>query len=199
MLAFSHTHSTTALLCLSFFMASAGCQQQADEPKPSSAAVAPDSTAEASHDEHTHDAHADHDDHSHEEHAHNHGEHSHGEHSHEGNHEGHNHDATDMTTYACQPEQTIKAHYDPENNAQSATSAHLLIDGIEYDLTAITLPQTDRAGAAYETDIGITNDAGMRWQVDADTTRAILSNKTLDGSVAKDAETVLFDCQKTDS
>jgi hypothetical protein len=104
-----------------------------------------------------------------------------------------------MTTYACQPEQTIKAHYDPENNAQSATSAHLLIDGIEYDLTAMTLPQTDRAGAVYETDIGITNDAGMRWQVNADTTRAILSNKTLDGSVAKDAETVLFDCQKTDS
>lgn len=182
MLALSRTHSTTALLCLSFLIVSAGCQQQADEPKPSSAAVAPDSTAEASLDEHTHDAHADHD-----------------EHSHEGNHEGHNHDATDMTTYACQPEQTIKAHYDPENNAQSATSAHLLIEGIEYDLTAITLPQTDRAGAAYETDIGITNDAGMRWQVDADTTRAILSNKTLDGSVAKDAETVLFDCQKTDS
>ncbi|MGE6480705.1 hypothetical protein ACQKEI_04995 [Psychrobacter namhaensis] len=194
MLALSRTHSTTALLCLSFLIVSAGCQQQADEPKPSSAAVALDSTAEASHDEHTHDAHADHDEHSHEEHA-----HSHGEHGHEGNHEGHNHDATDMTTYACQPEQTIKAHYDPENNAQSATSAHLLIDGIEYDLTAMTLPQTDRAGAVYETDIGITNDAGMRWQVNADTTRAILSNKTLDGSVAKDAETVLFDCQKTDS
>ncbi|HCN18359.1 MULTISPECIES: hypothetical protein [Psychrobacter] len=199
MLALSRTHSTTALLCLSFLIVSAGCQQQADEPKPSSAAVALDSTAEASHDEHTHDAHADHDEHSHEEHAHSHGEHSHGEHGHEGNHEGHNHDATDMTTYACQPEQTIKAHYDPENNAQSATSAHLLIDGIEYDLTAMTLPQTDRAGAVYETDIGITNDAGMRWQVNADTTRAILSNKTLDGSVAKDAETVLFDCQKTDS
>jgi hypothetical protein len=192
MLALSRTNSTTALLCLSFLMASAGCQQQADEPKPSSAAVAPDSTAEASLDEHTHDAHADHE------------EHSHGEHSHEGNHEGHNHeghnhDATDMTTYACQPEQTIKAHYDRVNNAQSATSAHLLIEGIEYDLTAMTLPQTDRAGAAYETDIGITNDAGMRWQVNADTTRAILSNKTLDGSVAKDAEAVLFDCQKTDS
>ncbi|MCD1279355.1 hypothetical protein DVY93_06225 [Psychrobacter sp. CCUG 69069] len=199
MLALSRTHSTTALLCLSFLIVSAGCQQQADEPKPSSAAVALDSTAEASHDEHTHDAHADHDEHSHEEHAHSHGEHSHGEHGHEGNHEGHNHDATDMTTYACQPEQTIKAHYDPENNAQSATSAHLLIEGIEYDLTAMTLPQTDRAGAVYETDIGITNDAGMRWQVNADTTRAILSNKTLDGSVAKDAETVLFDCQKTDS
>jgi len=184
MITLTRTHSKTALLCVAFLLAGTGCEQQADTPQPSNnEAAATDATAEIANDEHTQDAHADHDAHEHE------GD-DHG-------HEGHSHTAADMTTYTCQPEQTIEAHYDTANGAQAANSAHLLIDGVEYDLTAMTLPQNNNAGAAYETDIGINNDAGMKWQVSTDTSKAILSNKTLDGSVAENDEAVLFDCQKT--
>ena len=191
MIAFTRTHSKTALLCFAFLLVGAGCEQKPETPPQSDDATATDASTDTTHEDHEHDAHTDHDEHAHDEHA-DHEEHDHG-------HEGHHHDAADMTTYACQPEQEIKAHYDPENSTQSATSAHLLIDGIEYDLTAMTLPKNSNAGAAYETDIGIANDAGMRWQVSADATKAILSNKTLDNSVAESNEALLFDCQKTDS
>ncbi|AMT96589.1 MULTISPECIES: hypothetical protein [Psychrobacter] len=178
MIALTPTHSKTALLCVAFLLAGAGCEQKTESSQaPSEAAT-------------TEDVHAEHEDHDHEEHDH---EHSHDEHDHAG------HDHADMTTYNCQPEQTIEAHYDPEDSAQPATSAHLLIDGVEYDLTAMTLPQNNSTGAAYETDIGIANDAGMTWQLNADATKAVLRNKTLDGSVATEAEAVLFDCQKADS
>ncbi|BFM02521.1 hypothetical protein [Psychrobacter alimentarius] len=180
MIALTPTHSKTALLCVAFLLAGAGCEQKTESSQAPSEATA------------TEDVHAEHEDHDHEEHDH---EHSHDEHD----HAGHHHDHADMTTYNCQPEQTIEAHYDPEDSAQPATSAHLLIDGVEYDLTAMTLPQNNSTGAAYETDIGIANDAGMTWQLNADATKAVLRNKTLDGSVATEAEAVLFDCQKADS
>lgn len=197
MIALTRTHSKTALLCFAFLMAGVGCQQQAETPQEDSQASAAESTTDMAHEEHAHDDH----EHSQDEHDHEGHEHGHEGHDHEGHehgHEGHNHDEADMTTYTCQPEQVIKAHYDPEDSAQPATSAHLLIDGVEYDLTAMMLPQNNNTSAAYETDIGITNDAGMRWKLNADATKAVLSNKTLDGSVAEDAETVLFDCQRTD-
>ena len=189
MITLTPTHAKTTLLCVAFLLAGAGCQQQADTPQPSNEAAATDSTAEMAHDEHTQDAHADHDEHSQAEHD----EHGHDDHA------GHDHAAADMTTYTCQPEQMIEAHYEPANAAQAASNAYLLIDGIEYDLTAMTAPTGSNGFTAYETDIGINNDAGMTWQVSTDTGKAILSNKTLDGSVAKSDEAVLFDCQKTDS
>ncbi len=184
MITLTHTHSKTALLCVAFLLAGAGCQQQADTPQPSNnEAAATDATAEMAHDEH-----ADHEAHEHDEHGHEGDDHG---------HEGHNHAAADMTTYTCQPEQTIEAHYDTANGAQAVSSAHLLIDGVEYDLTAMTPPTGSNGFTAYETDIGINNDAGMKWQVSTDTSKAILSNKTLDGSVAESDEAILFDCQKT--
>ncbi|ERL54861.1 hypothetical protein [Psychrobacter aquaticus] len=177
MITLTRTHSKTALLCVAFLLAGAGCQQQADTPQQSNnEAAATDSTAEMAHDEHTQDAHADHDEHG---------------------HEGHNH-AADMTVYTCQPEQMIEAHYDTANGDPSASSAHLLIDGVEYDLTALPPTAGSNGFTVYETDIGINNDAGMKWQVSADTNKAVLSNKTLDGSVAESDEAILFDCQKTD-
>jgi hypothetical protein len=99
-----------------------------------------------------------------------------------------------MITYECQPQQVIQAHYDSAINTQSPSSAHLLIDGVEYDLSAKSIPKSGTANSAlYETDIGITNDAGMTWQVAAN--KATLVNKTLDASVAADDEKVLFECQ----
>ena len=199
MIALTRTHSKTALLCFAFLLTGAGCEQKVEAPQTSDDMA----TTEAVHEEHAHDEHEhDHEGHDHEGHDPDHEhEHTHDEHDadHAGHdHEGHHHDAADMTTYNCQPEQTIKAHYDPEGSTQPATSAHLIIDDVEYDLTAMTLPQNNSAGAAYETDIGIANDAGMTWELNADTTKAILRNKTLDGSVIASDEDVLFDCQKTD-
>lgn len=196
MIALTRTHSKTALLCFTFLLAGAGCEQKADTTQQNTDVATADATTDAAH-----NAHAGHDDHDHSHEGHNHEEHDHSHDEHDGHdhgHEGHHHDAADMTTYNCQPEQVIKAHYDPEGSAQSATSTHLLIDGVEYDLTAMTASATN-AGTAYETDIGITDDAGMRWKLNADATKAVLSNKTLDGSVSESSEAVLFDCQKTDS
>ena len=196
MIALNRTHSKTALLCFAFLLAGAGCEQKTDASQPTNEVATTD------------EAHTDHDGQSHDDHEHGHDhshdgddEHSHEEDSHEHGHDGHHHDHdhTDMTTYSCQPEQTIEAHYDPEGSTQSTTSAHLLIDGVEYDLTAMTPSTNNTAGMAFETDIGITDDAGMRWQLNADATKAVLSNKTLDGSVTESNEAVLFDCQKTDS
>lgn len=194
MIALNRTHSKTALLCFAFLLAGAGCEQKAETPQTTNDVATVDATTDEAH-----DAHADHEGHDHDHDGHSHDDHEdgHDDHGHDGHH--HDHDHADMITYSCQPEQTIEAHYDPEgSSAQSATSAHLLIDGIEYDLTAMTLTTNNTAGAAFETDIGITDDAGMRWQVNADATKAFLSNKTLDGSITVDNEAVLFDCQKTD-
>ena len=98
MIALTPTHSKTVLLCVAFLLAGAGCEQKTESSQaPSEAAT-------------TEDVHAEHEDHDHEEHDH---EHSHDEHD----HAGHHHDHADMTTYNCQPEQTIEAHYDPEDSA----------------------------------------------------------------------------------
>ncbi|MEN6670455.1 hypothetical protein AAJP47_08785 [Psychrobacter sp. B38] len=200
MIALTRTHSKTALLCFTFLLIGVGCEQKTETPQTTDdAAVVDEAHDEHEQDHEGHDHEEDdhtHEGHSHEEHDH---DHSHDEHDgHDHSHDGHHHDAADMTTYNCQPEQTIEAHYDPEDSTQPATSAHLLIDGVEYDLTAMALPNSNNTGAAYETDIGIANDAGMRWQLNADATKAVLSNKTLDGSVAEGEEAILFDCQKTD-
>lgn len=189
MIALTPTHSKIALLCVAVLLAGAGCEQKSESSQAPNEAVTTD------------EAHAEHEGHDHETHEEGHEQEAHDEthtegHDDEHDHAGHHHDAADMTTYTCQPEQTIEAHYDPEDSSQPATSAHLLIDGIEYDLTAMSLSQNNSAGAVYETDIGIANDAGMRWQLNADATKAVLSHKTLDGSVATEAEAVLFDCQK---
>ena len=148
------------------------------------------------HDDHDHDDdhdHADHDEHDHAEHNHD----DHDGHDHAGHDHHHNHDHADMTTYNCQPEQLIEAHYETDDTA-AAQDAHLLIDGIEYDLTAMAAPAANSA-TIYETDIGVSNDAGMRWQLSADGQTAVLSHKTLDGSIPQAQEAVLFECQKAAS
>ncbi|MGP9687690.1 hypothetical protein ACT3TH_00835 [Psychrobacter sp. AOP22-C1-C5] len=193
MIALTRTHSKTALLCFAFLLAGAGCEQKADTTQQDTDVATTEATTDTAHDE---QGHANHDDHEHGHEGHSHEESSH-EQGHDHSHEGHSHNDADMTTYNCQPEQVIKAHYDPANDPQSATSAHLLIDGVEYDLTAMTASTTN-AGTTYETDIGITDESGMRWKLNTDATKAVLSNKTLGSSVAESDETVLFDCQKTD-
>ena len=116
---------------------------------------------------------------------------AHDEHNNHDGHEGHDHSDMAMTTYHCKPEQEIKAHY------EEGSSAHLLIDGIEYDMTALksTLAEDASNAVVYETDIGLNDNAGMMWQVSGD--QAKLVTKTLDGSIKSEKEAVLFDCQKS--
>ena len=61
-------------------------------------------------------------------------------------------------------------------------------------MEAVATPES--SNTTYETDIGLSDDAGMRWQLTSlDGDQAILSQKTLDGSVLQDDEAVLFNCQ----
>ena len=147
----------------------------------------------ATHDEHNHsddDLEHDHD------HDHDHENDHNGEHDEHAGHD-HGHDTAAMTTYSCQPEQTIKVHYDMVTANSTPRGAHLLIDDIEYELAAkmTTLAAGVDNAVIYETDIGINNDAGMYWQVNGDQARLV--NKTLDGQTLPENETTLFTCNKT--
>ena len=109
-------------------------------------------------------------------------------HDHEG-HEGHDH-ASAGTPFSCEPTATIDVSYGNDSTPQTAT---LLIDGLEYDLTAAADSDADKA--IYTSDIGLDDTHGIIWQVSGD--KATLLNKTLDSNVAIDEEEVLFNCQKS--
>lgn len=196
----SPTFKLTTLLLAGALMVS-GCQKTTDSDTTANDSATP--ATDTQHDDHdtehmegeheAHDEHADHD--SHDEHAgHEDHENHEGHEGHEGHdgHDGHDHSAMNMTHYHCTPEQEIQAHYE-----EGTGSAHLLIDGIEYDMTALksTLATGNTNTIVYETDIGIDDKAGMMWQVNGD--QAKLVNKTLDGSVPPEQEAVLFECQKS--
>ncbi len=137
-------------------------------------------------------------------------EHSDMEHDHEGpNHEGHDHEshsheehahaghdhaahASNSTPFSCEPTATIGVSYHDDSTPQTA---HLLIDGVEYDLTATANSETDADKSIYTSDIGLDDTHGIIWQVNGD--KATLLNKTLDSDVAIDKEDVLFNCQKS--
>lgn len=148
---------------------------------------------------------ATHDDHSHSDDAHDHdhdNEHN-GEYEEHAGHD-HHHDTVAMTTYSCQPEQTIKVHYDTDTTGtvtanSTPRGAHLLIDDIEYEFTPMltTLAAGVANAVVYETDIGINDDAGMYWQVNGN--QANLVNKSLDGKTLPENETTLFTCEQTAS
>ena len=109
-------------------------------------------------------------------------------HDHEG-HEGHDH-ASAGTPFSCEPTATIDVSYGNDSTPQTAT---LLIDGLEYDLTAAADSDADKA--IYTSDIGLDDTHGIIWQVNGD--KATLLNKTLDSNVAIEKEDVLFNCQKS--
>ena len=170
-----------------------GCQPKTDsEPAGSEDVTTADSHAE--HDEHSHEAH-DHEDHDHENHSDmaSHDEHSHEGHNHEAHdHAGHSHEAhaDNSTPFSCEPTATIGVSYHHDVTPQTA---HLLIDGIEYDLTAVSASDADTG--TYTSDIGLDNTHGIIWQVNGE--NATLLNKTLNSDVPIDEEEVLFDCHKS--
>ena len=141
-------------------------------------------TAVEDHEGHEHD---EHEEHEHEEHeGHDHEEHEGHDHD---EHEGHDH-ASAGTPFSCEPTATIYVSYHNDSTPQTAT---LLIDGLEYDLTAAADSDADKA--IYTSDIGLDDTHGIIWQVSGD--KATLLNKTLDSNVAIDEEEVLFNCQKS--
>ena len=129
------------------------------------------------------DEHADHD---HETHEHE----DHEGHDHEG-HEGHDH-ANAGTPFSCEPTATIDVSYHNDSTPQTAT---LLIDGLEYDLTAASDLNESTDKKIYMSDIGLDDTHGIIWQVSGD--KATLLNKTLGSNVAIEKEEVLFNCQKS--
>lgn len=129
-----------------------------------------------------------HETHEHEEHeGEEHEGHNHEEHEGYDEHEGHDH-ASAGTPFSCEPTATIDVSYHNDSTPQTAT---LLIDGLEYDLTAAA--DTDKA--IYTSDIGLDNTHGIIWQVNGD--KATLLNKTLDSNMAIEKEEILFNCQKS--
>ena len=178
---------TPLLLGLTVTLMITGCQKAADDP------VDTDPQAQVNEEGH-HDgeAHADEAHHAEEnEHA-DHAEDEHAGHDHdEHGHEGHDHGNMAMLTYECEPDQKIEAHY-PDAAEGDNLNAHLLIDGIEYDLTPMVVTIGDATAKIYETDLGLNDNAGMIWQVDGD--KGTLINKTLTSKVPVDQEKVLFTC-----
>lgn len=139
----------------------------------------------ASEDVTTVDSHAEHDEHAHDD----------MEHDHEGHdHEGHDHSehASNSTPFSCEPTATIGVYYHTDATPQTA---HLLIDGIEYDLTAASGSDALTDKTIYTSDIGLDDTHGIIWQVDGD--NATLLNKTLNSDVPIDEEEVIFDCHKS--
>ena len=145
------------------------------------------------HEEHDHDHEGhDHDheghDHDHEGHDHDHEGHDHEGHDHAGHHHHHGeHDPANMTKFSCEPENEIYAHY---HNDEQPKIVHLLIDGIEYELTETA----SASGTLYSSEIGLTDDQGIAWRV-VDEDDAQLSSFALNGGKADNGK-VVFECEK---
>ena len=149
-----------------------GCQPNAE----SDTVVSEEITPVDEHEGHDHDEHEGHDHDEHEGHDHD-------------EHEGHDH-ASAGTPFSCEPTATIDVSY---HNDSTPQTANLLIDGLEYDLTAAANSNADKA--IYMSDIGLDDTHGIIWQVNGD--KATLRNKTLGSNVAIEEEEVLFNCQKS--
>ncbi|MDN3440642.1 hypothetical protein QL898_03290 [Psychrobacter sp. APC 3279] len=189
-----------------------GCQPNSDTDTVVSEGAPVDHHAEheQGHEMHVHEEnnHEEHEDHGHKEHSdmeHDHEGHDHEGHDHEGHdhkshsheeyaHAGHDHaaHASSSTPFSCEPTATIGVSYHSDSTPQTA---HLLIDGIEYDLTATANTKANTDKGIYTSNIGLDNTHGIIWQVNGD--KATLLNKTLDSDVAIDKEDVLFNCQKS--
>lgn len=156
-----------------------GCQPTTTEDNSSTNAtedVAVDSASEHDmHDEHG-DEHADHD--------------MTDENAESDPHAGHDH-ASKSEPFVCEPEATIGVFYHNDGLPQTA---HLLIDGIEYDLEAPANGTDSSIAPLYTSDIGLDDTYGIIWQPSGDS--AILSRKTLDSDIAPADEEVLYTCQK---
>lgn len=156
-----------------------GCQPATTEDSSSTNAtedVAVDSASEHDmHDEHG-DEHADHD--------------MTDENAESDPHAGHDH-ASKSEPFVCEPEATIGVFYHNDGLPQTA---HLLIDGIEYDLEAPANGTDSSIAPLYTSDIGLDDTYGIIWQPSGDS--AILSRKTLDSDIAPADEEVLYTCQK---
>ena len=156
-----------------------GCQPATTEDSSSTNAtedVAVDSASEHDmHDEHG-DEHADHD--------------MTDENAESDPHAGHDH-ASKSEPFVCEPEATIGVFY---HNDDLPQTAHLLIDGIEYDLEAPANGTDSSIAPLYTSDIGLDDTYGIIWQPSGDS--AILSRKTLDSDIAPADEKVLYTCQK---
>lgn len=172
------------VLCCSAILFGGGCQKNA-EPSAASPTETQDTTMAAteSHSDadHSHDEHSDDKHNSHDTHAHDHSGHEH-------DHSGHDHETGDMTIYDCEPTLTVDAHYED-------TDAHLLIDGVEYELSlaasADTAPVDTRR---YHTDIGLQKNMGMIWQVHEQSAQLYHTPLSADGDSIE--MTAAFDCQQ---
>lgn len=200
----------TATKALSVFLFSStlglallGCQ-------PNNAHSDSDHSADAMHDEHHDDDHA-HGEDAHSEHnqehmqdghmndAHDDDEHAHAEHNHAENdhldhaaHSGHNHDSHRII-FDCKPTAQIGVSYHDDDKAPTA---HLLINGIEYELNASNQGNADTV-TTYVSDFGLDDSHGLVWQTSSKngSETATLSASSNPADANSTLET-LYQCQK---
>ncbi|PNK61254.1 hypothetical protein [Psychrobacter sp. FDAARGOS_221] len=146
---------TTALLGSSLSLVLTGCQP-ADE---SDAQAHSESESSAITHEHDEEAHAEHEEHADKMHAaeDEHADHDHSGHDHAG-HEGHEH-ANNRIVFDCQPEKQLGVFYHED---ETPSTAHILIDGIEYDF----VQDSNLGEKTYISDFGLQDDHGLVWTVD---------------------------------
>lgn len=164
-----------------------------------------DTEADSSHHQSGEDP-AEHDAHEHSEHEHEHtdddhsGEdpaehdaHEHSEHEHSDEHSEHEHAHNHNNTILnCEPNKEISVFYHKD---VSPHTAHLLIDGIEYDLTASATEQSNN-GEIYISDIGLDDTHGLIWQVNEDSATLFTSTTPIGSlaNIALDKQQPLYQC-----
>lgn len=169
----------TALLGTALTMALIGCQ-------PTTPTEGNEQEGHELSENHEHEHHED-EEHMHDEHDHHEGE-EHLDDSHD--HAGHNHD-DNRIKFKCEPELDIAAFYHDDSTPKTA---HLLIEGIEYDLSAI---DTDSTQNTFVGEIGLDDGHGLVWQIDNDT--ALLSAVPVaqaTGNITLDSKEILHKCHK---
>jgi len=149
--------------------------------------------------QHEHSEHSEHDDHQTDHAEHGHDEQAHDEHD-EHDHEAaaHHHDHADQPriTFKCQPEGDISVYY---HNDDEPKTAHLLLDGLEYDL----VEDSNLPAQTYISSLGLDDSHGLVWQVQDkqaslfSVPTALAKAKSINDQAHLEQQNKLYDCQQT--
>ncbi|MUG33010.1 hypothetical protein [Psychrobacter sanguinis] len=179
----------SGLLLLSVCLGLTACQ-----PNEHSSASNTDTQEQHEHSEHSeHDDHqTDHAEHGHDEQAHD----EHDEHDHEAAAHHHDHADQPRITFKCQPEGDISVYY---HNDDEPKTAHLLLDGLEYDL----VEDSNLPAQTYISSLGLDDSHGLVWQVQDkqaslfSVPTALAKAKSITDQAHLEQQNKLYDCQQT--
>ncbi|UNK04996.1 hypothetical protein MN210_13160 [Psychrobacter raelei] len=179
----------SGLLLLSACLGLTACQ-------PNEPSNAPNTDTQEQHEHSEHDDHqTDHAEHGHDEHdeqAHD----EHDEHDHEAAAHHHDHADQPRITFKCQPEGDISVYY---HNDDEPKTAHLLLDGLEYDL----VEDSNLPAQTYISSLGLDDSHGLVWQVQDkqaslfSVPTALAKAKSINDQAHLEQQNKLYNCQQT--